>query len=553
MTLDSQSLPGGLSAEELELLALLMEEEGLDVTAPQTIFPRTQQTELPLSFAQQRLWFMDQWEPGNPAYNIAFALKLTGRLNIAALQDALNTIVDRHEALRTTFATVDDQPVQVIASTAPVPLPLTDLSQLPEPERTTEAHLRVLASSQTNFDLARGPLFVAELLRLRPDEHIVLFAMHHIISDGWSSGVFQREMIALYTAFSQGRPSPLPPLPIQYADFAIWQRAWLQGEVLEQQLGYWQRQLADLPVLELPTDRPRPPVQSHRGAHEPFALPPATLTALDDVSKQYGVTLFMTLLAAFQVLLSRYSGQLDLAVGSPIANRDLVEVEPLIGFFINTLILRADLSGNPRFCDLLAQTRETTLDAYAHQNVPFEQLVEVLRPERDPSRPPLFQVMFALQPQPTEVQKLPDLTITPLPPESGASKFDLMLGMTASSRGLRATIEYNTDLFDRETIQRMVRQFTVLIESIVAAPERRIAELPILTLDEQRDLAEWNAVTVADPADTCVHDLIAAQAERTPDALAVISGDASLSYAALNARANQLAHLLRAQGAGPEV
>ncbi|HEY0606847.1 MAG TPA: amino acid adenylation domain-containing protein, partial [Herpetosiphonaceae bacterium] len=349
------------------------------------------------------------------------------------------------------------------------------------------------------------------------------------------------------------RPSPLPELPIQYADFAIWQRGWLQGDVLDQQLGYWQRQLADLPVLELPTDRPRPPVQSHRGAHEPFALPPATLSALEDVSKQYGVTLFMTLLAAFQVLLSRYSGQLDLAVGSPIANRDLVEVEPLIGFFINTLILRANLRGNPRFVDLLAQTRETTLDAYAHQNVPFEQLVEVLRPERDPSRPPLFQVMFALQPQPTQVQKLPDMTITPLPPESGASKFDLMLGMTASSRGLRATIEYNTDLFERETIQRMVHQFTVLLEGIIVAPERRIAELPMLTADEQRDLAEWNAISVADPVDTCIHDLIAAQAERTPDALAVISGDASLTYAALNARANQLAHLLRAQGVGSDV
>ncbi|HEY0602366.1 MAG TPA: amino acid adenylation domain-containing protein [Herpetosiphonaceae bacterium] len=500
------------------------------------------------------MWFMDQWEPGNPAYNIAFALKLTGRLNIAALQDALNTIVDRHEALRTTFATVDDQPVQVIASTAPVPLPLTDLSQLPEPEREAEARARRRASSQTAFDLTRGPLFVAELLRLRPDEHIVLFAMHHIISDGWSSGVFQREMIALYTAFSQGRPSPLPPLPIQYADFAIWQRGWLQGDVLDQQLGYWQRQLADLPVLELPTDRPRPPAQSYRGAYESFGMPLATLTALDEVSKRSGVTLFMTLLAAFQVLLSRYSGQLDLAVGSQIANRDLVEVEPLIGFFINTLILRADLRGNPRFSDLLIQTRDRTLDAYAHQNVPFEQLVEVLRPERDPSRPPLFQVMFALQNLPQGEHELPDLTITPLRPEGGASKFDMMVGMSATPMGLRGNIEYSTDLFDRETILRLTRHFAVLLDGIGAAPERRIAELPLLTPEERQDLlVDWNARAVSFPAEACMHDLITAQAAHTPDTVAVVSGDESLTYRELNERANQLAHYLQRRGVCPEV
>ncbi|HEY0735446.1 MAG TPA: amino acid adenylation domain-containing protein [Herpetosiphonaceae bacterium] len=558
--MDSQNLPtaGGLSAEELELLALLMEEEGLDAAAPQTILPRTQQTNLPLSFAQQRLWFLDQWEPGNPAYNIAFALRLTGRLNIAALQEALNTIVARHESLRTTFAqgapAVDEQPVQVIAPAAAVPLPLTDLSQLPEAEREAEVRRRALASSHTIFDLARGPLFVAALLRLQADEHIVLFAMHHIISDGWSSGVFQREMIALYTAFSQGRPSPLAPLPIQYADFAIWQRGWLQGTVLDQQIDYWQRQLADLPVLELPTDRPRPPAQSYRGAYESFGMPLATLTALDEVSKRSGVTLFMTLLAAFQVLLSRYSGQLDLAVGSPIANRDLVEVEPLIGFFINTLILRADLSGNPRFCDLLIQTRDRTLDAYAHQNVPFEQLVEVLRPERDPSRPPLFQVMFALQNLPQGEHELPDLTITPLRPDGGASKFDMMVGMSATPMGLRGNIEYSTDLFDRETILRMARHFAVLLDGIGAAPERRIAELPLLTPEERQDLlVDWNARAVSFPAEACMHDLITAQAAHTLDTVAVVSGGESLTYRELNERANQLAHYLQRRGVGPEV
>ncbi|HEY0604587.1 MAG TPA: condensation domain-containing protein, partial [Herpetosiphonaceae bacterium] len=372
--------------------------------------------------------------------------------------------------------------------------------------------------------------------------------------DGWSSGVFQREMIALYTAFSQGRPSPLPELPIQYADFAIWQRAWLQGAVLDQQLGYWQRRLAGLPVLELPTDRPRPPVQSHRGAYESVSVPLTTLTALESVSKQYSVTLFMTLLAAFQVLLGRYSSQDDLAVGSPIANRDLVEVEPLIGFFVNTLILRANLRGNPRFCDLLAQTRESTLDAYAHQNVPFEQLVEVLRPERDPSRPPLFQVMFALQNLPQGTHELPELTIMPLRPEGGSSKFDLMLGLAVTPAGLRGTIEYCTDLFDRTTIQRMIRHFAVLLEQIGSAPERRIAELALLTPEERHELLiEWNTHAVAEPTHQSVHNLIAVQAERTPDALAVISGDAALTYAELNARANQLAHLLRAQGVGPDV
>ncbi|GAB4216597.1 MAG: hypothetical protein OHK0022_57920 [Roseiflexaceae bacterium] len=553
-TYNSLSTPG-LSDEELRLLDALLQEEGFEVEEQSTIRPRTSDAELPLSFAQERVWFFDQWEPGTPVYNISFALRLTGRLDAEILGRTLTEIVRRHETLRTTFAATGGRPRQVIAPAeqAAAHLELIDLQHLPEQTRTAETQRLALEAARFSFDLGRGPLLRTMLLRLGAEEHVFLLTIHHIISDGWSNGILQREIVAIYTAFANGLPSPLPPPPIQYADFALWQRAWLQGEVLEQHLAYWQRQLGGLGFLDLPTDRPRPPVQTNNGAHHYLNLPKNLVAGLNSASKRHNVTLFMTLLAAFQVLLHRYSGQSDIAVGSPIANRDLIEVEPVIGFFVNTLILRGNTGGNPRFSALLEQVREVTLEAYAHQNVPFEQLIEVLRPQRDPSRPPLFQAMFVLQNVPLGSSELPGVRLEPLRIDSGTAKFDLMLVLIETPEGMRGSIEYNTDLFEPATIARMAANFQTLLEGVLADPDARIDGLPLLSVAEQEQLAGWNAGTLPLPAGACLHDLVAAQAARDPGAQAVAWGDSSLSYAELERRANQLAHHLIELGVGPDL
>ncbi|MBA3947366.1 MAG: amino acid adenylation domain-containing protein, partial [Herpetosiphonaceae bacterium] len=553
MTTDNFQPSAGLSHEELELLAYMLDEEGIEVADNQTIFPRTEHVDIPLSFAQERLWFLDQWEPGNTAYNIPFALRLIGRLNVPALQYAFDAIIERHEALRTTFVAIDGRPIQVITPAFHLPLPVVDLQHLEPEVRETETQQAAVAAAQISFDLARGPLIQITLVRLAEREHIFLLTMHHIISDGWSVGVLQRELEALYTAFDRGQPSPLPDLPIQYADFAIWQRQWLQGDVLDQQLGYWQRQLAELPVLELPLDHPRPPVQSYRGAHLPLEFSPVLTEALENLSKRTGTTLFMILLAAFDVLLHRYSGQDDIVVGSPIANRDLVEVEPLIGFFVNTLLLRASLRDNPRFAELLAQVRETTLEAYAHQNVPFEQLVATLRPQRDPSRPPLFQVMFVLQNAPARSSELPELRMVPANVDSGSAKFDLLLSLTSTPSGLQGILEYSTDLFEADKIRRMSTHLQLLLEHFVVDPEQRIMAVPLLTTAEsQQLLVEWNATVEPQLPISCVHAIFAAQAAQTPNNIAVMCGEHQLTYAELDRRANQLAHHLQELGVRPD-
>jgi amino acid adenylation domain-containing protein len=535
-----------------------------------------------LSFAQLRLWFLDQLEPGSPFYNIPLAIRLSGQLDVTALQHSLDEIVRRHETLRTTFVTEGEQPLQVIAPPSPLPLLEVDLGELPEEERGAQARELARQEAQRPFDLARGPLVRVCLLRLadacpaqggpatggggqakqgRRDEHVLLLTLHHIISDGWSMGVLVRELVTLYRAFSAGSPSPLPDLPIQYADFAVWQRAWLQGKVLEKQINYWKQQLGGrLPALELPMDRPRPPIQTFHGAQRSFTLPVDLLTALQVLSQQNEVTLFMTLLAAFQVLLHRYTGQTDIAVGSPIANRSQVETESLIGFFVNTLVLRTDLSGNPGFRELLGRVREVTLDAYTHQDVPFEKLVEVLQPERDLSRTPLFQVMFALQNAPMEAFELPGLSLSPMEVDSSTSKFDLTLSLNEASRGLVCVVEYNTDLFEADTIGRLISHFQTLLEGIAADPIRRIADLPLLTEAEQHQLlVEWNDTWIdyprdgyAQSANLCIHELFEAQVAQFPDALAVVFEEQHLTYQALNGRADQLAHHLQALGVGPE-
>src|SRR5215211_4668803 len=506
------------------------------------------------SFAQQRLWLLQQLEPEDTSYNIHRAIRVKGSLDAGALQKALGAIVARQEALRTTFAVVDGSPLQVISPALEVPLPVEDLSSLPGAEREEAVQQWVHEAARKPFDLERGPLFRAGLLRLGEEEHVLLVTMHHVVSDGWSLGVFWRELGALYGAFVRREPSPLEEPPVQYADYALWQRQWLTGEVLEEQLGYWKDQLAELPVLELPTDHPRPAVRTHLGPRQELALPESLSGALKGLSRQEGTTLFMVLLGAFQALLARYSGQEDIAVGSPIAGRNQAETEELIGFFVNTLVMRTDLSGDPSFREVLSRVREVALGAYDHQDLPFEKLVEELQPERDLSRVPLSQVFFALQNVPREDLKLPNLTLERQNVEGGTVKFDLSLFLFEEDQGLKGRLVYNADLFDDETIERMLGHLQTFLRGIVEDPDQRLSELPLLSEAERHQLlVEWNDTATEYPRDRCVHELFEEQVESTPDAVAVVFEEQQLTYRELDRRANQLAHHLRTLGVGPEV
>ncbi|WP_250125636.1 condensation domain-containing protein [Chroococcidiopsis sp. CCMEE 29] len=442
--------------------------------------------ELPLSFAQQRLWFLEQLEPGTATYNIPAAVLLTGSLNGVALEQSLNQVIKHHEALRTNFATVEGRPIQIIKEALTLTLLVIDLQDLSDPEREFEVRRLATEEAQIPFDLEQGPLLRVTLLRLSQEEHIVLLTMHHIVSDGWSMGVLLRELAALYEAFSTGKSSSLPELPIQYADFAAWQQQWLQGEVLETKLAYWKQQLGgNLPVLQLPTDHPRAAVKTRRGAIQSFLLPSTLSQELHALSRKESVTLFMTLLAAFQALLHRYTNQDDIVVGTDVANRNRIETESLIGFFVNLLVLRTDLSGNPSFRELLGRVRKVALGAYAHQDLPFEKLVEALRPERNSSHTPLFQVLFVLQNAPMPPLELPGLTLRLLEVDNETSKFDLALFLTETERGLVATWQYNADLFEAATIARISAHFATLLDSIVAQPNARLNALEMLTETER--------------------------------------------------------------------
>ena len=509
----------------------------------------------PTSFAQQRLWFIDQLEPGNPFYNLPAAVLLKGRLNVVVLELSFKEIVRRHEALRTTFATVDGQPVQVVGDNFNFGLQVLDLQQLAETER--EEKVKQLAAEEASkpFDLTKGPLLRASLLQLDAEKYVLLLTLHHIIFDGWSIGVFLQELAALYEAFSIGKPSPLPELSIQYADFAIWQREWLAGDRLQTQLNYWKNQLSGVPpLLELPADRPRPPAQTYRGAKESFLIPRTLTEAIKKLSRQENVTLFMTLLAAFKTLLYRYTGQADIPVGSPIANRNRAEIQGLIGFFVNTLVLRTDLSGDLTFRQLLARIREVSLEAYAHQDLPFEKLVEELQPERKLSYNPLFQVGFVLQAAPVAAESIAGLNLTLLDVENQTTKVDLTLYLEEKQEEISGQFEYSTDLFDAVTIRRMAGHFLTLLEGIAANPERRIEELPLLGEKERHQLlVEWNDTRADYSSDRCIHQLFEAQVDRTPDAIAVVFEDQKLTYLELNKRANQVAHYLQKLGVKPEV
>ena len=515
---------------------------------------RTDQGPAPLSFAQERLWFLDQFEPNNAVYNIPLGLRLKGELNVEVLQRSLDEIMRRHEALRTRFETVGAVPVQVIEPPSPLKLPLTDLSSLPEKEREAEATRLCREEAKRPFDLKRDLMLRVRLFRLGPTDHILLLSMHHIASDGWSMGVMFRELRALYAAFSEGKISPLPELPIQYADYAVWQRQRLRGELLENQLSYWRKQLEGAPErMELPIDRPRPAHQTYRGTMMHAELPGPLATALRKLSRAEGVTLFMTLLTAFQILLHRYTGLEDIVVGSAVAGRSRTEVEGLAGFFVNTLALRGDLSGNPTFQTLLHRTGETALAAFAHQDLPFEKLVEVLRPQRDMSHSPLFQVMLVLQNATTETAQLANLEVTSTLIPTDTSKFDLTLSVREVGTSLELDLEYSTDLFETATISRLLVHYRTLLEGIVAKPEKRISDLPLLTEGELHELLiEWNQTERDFPRDKCLHEIFEQQVERTPDAVAVTFESERLTYRELNARSNQLAHYLRKLGVGPE-
>lgn len=527
------------------------------------IQPVLREENLPLSFAQRRLWFLDQIEPGNPFYNIPGAVRLKGSLNIAALKQSFHEIVRRHEILRTTFKTVDGQPVQAISPTLKLTLPVINWQQLSDDDspaktlrdRASEIQRLINEEAQQPFDLAQGPLLRITLVCLDENEYVLLLTMHHIISDAWSMSVLVRELTVLYEAFSKGQPSPLPELPIQYADFAAWQCRFFEGEVLQTQLFYWQKQLSGkLPVLQLPTDRPRPRIQTFRGARRSFSLSPDLTEALKILSQKEEVTLFMVLLTAFQILLYRYTSQEDILVGSPIANRNRSEIEGLIGFFVNTLVLRTNLSGNPTFQQLLKRVRQVTWDAYDRQDLPLEKLVEELQPERDLSYNPLFQVMFVLQNAPNIDLKLSGLTLSFLQSENSTAMLDLTLDMYETPSGLKGEFYYNIDLFDEATINRMAEHFGNLLSGIVHNPEQLISELPLLSEAERYQLlVEWNNTQISYPKNLCFHQLFEAQVLQTPDAVAVVFEDRTLTYRELNQRANQLASYLQKLGVKPEV
>ncbi|HEY3110881.1 MAG TPA: amino acid adenylation domain-containing protein, partial [Chloroflexota bacterium] len=527
-------------------------DEGANPYPP--VLPGRRDREVPLSYAQQRLWFLDQLEPGRATYNVPAATRLVGPVEVGALARSLNAVVARHESLRTTFPADEGRPRQEVAPGMELPLDVEDLSGLAPAAR--EAAVRELARAEAArpFDLARGPLLRARLLRLGPAEHVLLVTLHHIVTDGWSLGVLLRELTALYPAACRGELAALPPLPVQYRDYALWQRDRLQGPVLERQLAYWRERLAGAPAaLELPTDRPRPPTQSFQGATATRRLPAVLVGRLRALAEREGATTFMALLAGFQALLGRYAGQSDVVVGTPIANRPRPELEGLIGFFANTLAVRADLSGAPSFRALLGRVKQSCLGAYAHQDLPFERLVEELRPERDPSRSPLIQTMFVYENAPRQPLTIPGLSVEFLEPPDGVARLDLaMVVAERADGGAQATVEYSSDLFDAETIERLLGHYQRLLEGAVSDADRAVEDLPLLLEAERARLLAWSGDAADRPRDACAHELFEAQAARTPDAIAVVGAGERLTYAELDARANQLAHHLIALGVGAE-
>jgi amino acid adenylation domain-containing protein len=548
-----------LSPAERALLFQRLQERKRSAAPPSAVLPLAPRDRSadppPLSFAQQRLWFLDRLLPGQPIYNIASSLRVTGPLDVRRLRQALAGVAARHETLRTTFQLVGTEPVQIIAPAPPSgALPVIDLSSLDEGRREEEAERLRVEDILRPFDLAAGPLLRAALARLGPDRHLLLLTFHHIISDGWSTGVLIRDLTTLYDSHSGGALRALPELPLQYADFAVWQRRWLSGEVLERQLAVWRRRLEGAPAsLDLPADRPRPAMRSGRGALVTLRLEPEVVGPLKELARAAGTTLFNVLLAAYQALLARWTGQEDLVVGAPVANRNRAEVAELIGFFVNTLVLRGDLSGDPGFRELVGRLRGVILEAFEHQDLPFEKLVEELRPQRDPSRPPLTQVMLVLQNTPEAALSAGGLQLEPFEAESRAAKVDVSLSLAENGGALEGALTYSTDLFDTPTMQRFAAHFEVLATAACAAPDRRLSDLPLLTEREQAQLLrEWND-TAGPAGEALVPELFARCAALFPDRTAVVCSDGSLTYSELARQVESLARELRRRGVGPEV
>ncbi|HEX6503007.1 MAG TPA: condensation domain-containing protein, partial [Terriglobales bacterium] len=505
---------------------------------------------VPASFAQQRLWFLDQLESGTAAYNLARAFRIDGSLDVSCLTRAIQAVVCRHESLRTVFESVDGQARQIVLPAVNIEPRLIDLSDIAQQRRDEEALRLAAEEGKKPFDLTQGPLFRTLLIRLDPTQHLLVLAMHHIITDGWSIAILFRELTKCYEAFLRGEEPILPDLPVQYSEFAQWQREYITGEVLEKQVEYWKNRLSGVPtLLELPTDHSRPAIHSWHGATEDFTLDAQAFDGLKRIAQGEGATPFMVSLAAFQALLWRYTMQDSILVGTPVAGRKEIEIENLIGFFVNTLVFRADFNQDLSFRSLVRQIRAFALDAYTHQDVPFERLVEELVPQRSMDTTPLFQVMFTFQNIPKQVFQISGLEMEEVPFETGISKFDLSVDAYEHD-GLHFRFEYNTDLFDHATIQRMIRHFQVLVAAAVERPDQAVSQLSLITRDEQQALAAWNRTDADYPRDSAIHTVFETQAHRTPDAVALLCQGSHFTYKQVNEKANRLAHHLMRHGAG---
>ncbi|HUM03006.1 MAG TPA: condensation domain-containing protein, partial [Thermoanaerobaculia bacterium] len=545
--------PGKSTDARRRLLEELLKQEGVSVSTTPAIVRRPASASAPLSFAQERLWLLDQLEPGSH-YNDHFHLRVSGPLDVTALERSFSEVAARHESLRTTFATRDGQPEQVVLPAAPVQLPITDLCNVPGPERLERARRLAVEKGDAPFNLRAGPLWRPELLRLSDEDHVLLFTAHHIVIDGWSRAVLLRELAALYEGFVSGRRPALPPLPIQYADFAAWQRA-VPRESFAPHVEYWRAQLEGAPsLLELPADRPRPGSRDHRGARQAFGFGEGLTGRLKELSRKEGCTLFMALLAGFATLLHRYTEQTDLVVGTPVANRNRTEIEGLVGFFVNMLPLRCRLAGDPTFRGLMREVRSVVLEASTHQDLPFDELVREIQPVRAGNHSPIFQVLFILQNTPDPTARAGGLVFEPFEVDPGTAKFDLTVNLAETASEMEGWVEYATDLFDADRIARLVSHLERILEAGVAEPDTRISALPLMTEAERRQvLLEWNRTSRDYPREKCIQEVFEGQVDRTPNATALVCGAERLTYRQLDGRANQLARFLKKHGVGPDV
>src|SRR6266545_155828 len=530
-----------LSPSKRALLELRLKKQGVEFNS------------YPLSFAQTRLWFLDQLSLGNPLYNMAVAVRLEGHLNITALHKSFKEIVRRHETLRTAFAVINGRPTQVVSPSGSVEMPIIDLTDLPAAFRETKAQGLIAEESNAKFNLSLAPLLRVGLLRIAAEYHVLLLTMHHIISDGWSMGILIQEMSALYDTYCADKESPLAELTIQYSDYAVWQQRHLQGEVLEELLGYWKRQLADPPTPTLPTDRTCPVVYTFRGSSKKFVFSKSLRERLREIEQKERASLYMILSAAFQALLYRYTGEKDLLIGTPTANRNRAEAEELIGFFVNTLVMRTKFEDDMTFRELSARVKQTALEAYAHQDLPFERLVEELQPDRNLSSNPIFRVMFSLQNAVEVVPKLTGLKVSIIETECRTAKFDLAVDMAVAGEEIKGAFIYSTDLFNDGTIERMIGHYRTLLSEVIENPDRSIAELSYLTAAEKRQLeVEWNATEARYRSEGSLVELIEAQVNDSPNHPAILCGEQSLSYRELNERANRIGRYLKGKGVGRE-